>query len=167
MSNINEKDTTKVQTNVQRFLNFSLGTEQYAVPLLCVKEVVATPDFTSIPYTPPHFLGIINLRGQVISVIDMRTKFGIKSDPNGESAVIICDLSPLCIGIVVNSVNCVLSLADQDIQPKPQIESSKKTDHITGVTKQGEKLVLLLDIAKALDVQDLTLAKNATEKKAS
>jgi purine-binding chemotaxis protein CheW len=159
-------ETGKNTTNneIQRFLAFSLGQEQFAVPLLSVKEVIAMPEYTPVPYTPAHFLGIINLRGQVISVIDMRTKFGIKPENSAETAVIICDLAPLCVGIVVNSVNSVLSLTHSQINPKPQIESSKKTDHITGVTKIGERLCLLLYIAKALDLQDL-MAIRAQEKK--
>lgn len=154
-----------IKTNVQRFLAFSLGQEEFAMPLLCVKEVIAMPDFTPIPQTPPHFLGVINLRGQVISVIDLRSKFGIKAENSAELAVIICDLSPLSIGVVVNSVNSVLSLAEEDIQPRPEIESTKRTDHITGVAKQGARLTLLIDIAKALDVADLAAMKNAGDKK--
>lgn len=159
---LNEK--SQVKTNTQRFLSFSLGHEEFAIPLLCVKEVIAMPDFTPIPQTPSHFLGVINLRGQVISVIDLRTKFGIKAESSSESAVIICDLSPLSIGVVVNSVNSVLSLAEEDINPRPEIESTKRTDHITGVARQGEKLTLLIDIAKALDVADLTAMKAAGKK---
>jgi purine-binding chemotaxis protein CheW len=85
-----------------RYLSFSLGTEEYAIPLLAVKEVIAMPEFTSVPYTPSHFLGIMNLRGQVISVMDLRKKLGIKPGSTAETAVIICDLSPLCIGVVVD-----------------------------------------------------------------
>lgn len=146
---------------LKRFLEFSLGTEAYAVPLLSVKEVIAYPDITRIPYTPPYFLGIMNLRGQVISVIDLRLKFGIKADQNTETAVIICDLAPLCIGIVVNSVNSVLPLRESEISERPDIQSSKSSDYIIGVTRQDKKLVLLLDMAKAIDVEDQSTAKKA------
>ena len=63
----------------QRYLSFSLGSEDYAIPLLSVKEVIAVPEITPIPFTPSHFLGIMNLRGQVISIIDLRSKLGIKT----------------------------------------------------------------------------------------
>jgi purine-binding chemotaxis protein CheW len=160
--NVSMKEQTKTG-ELRRFLEFSLGSEAYAVPLLSVKEVIAYPDITRIPYTPPHFLGIMNLRGQVISVIDLRTKFGIKTEQNAETAVIICDLAPLCIGIVVNSVNSVLPLHDSDISDRPDIQSSKSSDYITGVTRQDQKLVLLLDMAKAIDVEDQSAAKKAQE----
>ena len=158
------ENAKKAQGEVKRFLAFSLGQEQFAIPLLSVKEVIAKPDYTPIPHTPAHFLGIINLRGQVISVVDMRTKFGIKADPSAETAVIICDLHPLSIGVVVNSVNSVLSLTEDKISPPPEIESSKKTDHFLGVAKHDNKLVLLLDIAKALGVEDLRLAQSAGDR---
>jgi len=154
----------RLQGDLKRFLAFSLGQEQFAIPLLAVKEVIAKPDYTPIPHTPSHFLGIINLRGQVISVVDLRTKFGIKADPTAESAVIICDLHPLSIGVVVNSVNSVLSLTDDKISPPPEVESSKKTDHFMGVARHDNRLVLLLDIARALGVEDLRLAQAAGEK---
>lgn len=162
-----EIQNEKIETgDVQRFLAFTLSMEEFAIPLLAVKEVIAIPDITPIPYTPPHFLGIMNLRGQVISVIDLRLKFNMKAERSEETAVIICDLSPLCIGIVVNSVNQVLSLSQDDVQPKPEIESNKRSDYITGVTQIDRKLVLLLDLAKTLNVEDHMAIKNATAKTA-
>ncbi|MBI3544117.1 MAG: purine-binding chemotaxis protein CheW [Deltaproteobacteria bacterium] len=147
----------------KKYLCFSLGGESYAVPLLAVREVIAVPEITPVPHTPSHFLGIMNLRGQVISIIDLRTKFGLKAELTSRSAVIVCDLSPISLGIVVNSINAVLSISDQDIQPKPDIASNKNTAYITGVSKQGERLVLLLDLAKALDVEDLVAAREAQQ----
>lgn len=146
---------------VSRFLSFSLGKEDYAIPLLSVKEVIAMPEITPIPYTPSHFLGIMNLRGQVISVIDLRTKFNIKTETSTETAVIICDLKPICLGVVVNSVNSVLSLSRQEINPRPEIQSSKASDYITGVTRKDQQLILLIDIARALDIQDQAALKSA------
>lgn len=162
----NGSDNSK-SGEIKRYLQFSVGPEDYAIPLLSVREVIAMPDITRIPYTPPHFLGIMNLRGQVISIIDLRLKFGIKADSNADTAVIICDLAPLCLGIVVNSVNSVLPLRESDISEKPEIQSSKASDYITGVTRKEKSLILLLDIAKALDVADHAAVKQATEGKRS
>lgn len=171
MENEVKKDEASVietqSSEVSRFLSFSLGKEDYAVPLLSVKEVIAMPEFTTIPYTPTHFLGIMNLRGQVISVIDLRTKFNIKAEAGAETAVIICDLKPLCLGIVVNSVNSVLSLTPGEINPRPEIHSSKASDYIMGVTRKDKQLILLIDIAKALDVADQTALKQAHGMKAA
>ena len=159
---------TELRSGAERYLAFTLGAEQYAVPLLSVKEVVALPETTRVPYTPPHFLGIMNLRGQVISLFDLRLKLGMKADNGPESAVIICDLNPLSFGVVVNSVDSVLSLFKDDIKSKPETESKIKTDYIQGVTQRQGKLVLLLDVAKALSIDEiLAIKRNAAANLAS
>ena len=157
MSTSIEKDASKNRQSGQgeRYISFSLGQEEYAIPLLVVKEVIAIPDITPIPFTPSHFLGIMNLRGQVISVIDFRTKLGIKPSPGAETAIIICDLSPLTLGVVVDSINSVVAPLDSELSSKPDIQSNHNTDYITGVFKRDKKLVLLLEIARALSVEDL------------
>jgi purine-binding chemotaxis protein CheW len=150
-----------------RYLSFTLGTEDYSIPLLSVREVIAVPEITPVPSTPAHFLGIMNLRGQVISIIDLRQKLGIKPQNSADAAVIICDLTPLCIGVVVDSINSVLSPSDSEISEKPDIQSNRNTDYITGVFRSGNKLVLMLDVAKALSVEDLRSASKQGEKKAA
>jgi purine-binding chemotaxis protein CheW len=143
----------------ERFLSFSLGAEEYAIPLLAVREVIAMPEYTPVPYTPPYFLGIMNLRGQVISVMDMRQKLGVKADKNAETTVIICDLGGISIGVVVDSVNTVLSPNPDEVAPKPEIQSSRATDFITGVYRKDKKLILFLDIAKSLNLEDQNAIK--------
>ena len=163
MSDVAEQQTKgKNRSQSQRYLNFSLGGEEYAISLHQVKEVIAVPDITQVPYTPPHFLGIMNLRGQVISVLDLRLKFGIKADSTAETAVIICDIADHSLGMVVSSVNSVLALDEGEISPKPEIHSQKNTDYITGVAKKDKKLVLLLDISKALSVEEHAAMNKAT-----
>lgn len=76
-------NTDKTES-LEKFLGFSLGTEEYAIPLLSVKEVIALPEITPVPFSPPHFLGIINLRGQIISVMDLRKKFALGEAKFGE-----------------------------------------------------------------------------------
>jgi purine-binding chemotaxis protein CheW len=155
------------RSDAKRFLVFSLGAEDYAIPLLSVKEVVALPDTTRVPHTPPYFLGIMNLRGQVISIFDLRLKLGMKAENTSETAVVICDFSPLCFGVVVNSVNSVLPLAEDEIKDKPEIESRHNSEYITGVTKVKDKLILLLDLAKALNIEDRLAVKRANTGKAA
>lgn len=156
----------KKQMENSRFLSFSLGTEEYAVPLLSVREVIAIPEFTPIPYTPAHFLGIMNLRGQVISVIDLRTKFAIKPVGKEETSVIICDIAPYVLGVVVDSVNSVLNPKPEDISPRPDIESNRNTEFISAVYRKDKHLVLILDIYKTLTAEDRS-AMNKGVKKAA
>lgn len=139
---------------VSRYLGFRLHTDDYAIPLLRVKEVIALPEMTPVPQTPAYFLGIMNLRGQIISVIDLRLKLGLKAENNEDTCVIICDLAPLCLGIVVSSVTNVLALTPDQIGPRPEVSGTAKTDFVLGVAKQQKSMTLIIDIASALGVED-------------
>jgi purine-binding chemotaxis protein CheW len=148
------------------YLKFSLHDEHFALPLLMVKEVIALPEVTSIPNTPKYFLGIMNLRGQIISIVDLRTKLNIQSQFNAETTVVICEMKPYCVGIVVDSVDNVLSLTNAEIKEKPKIESAGPTDYITGVVNKDNQLILIVDMIKALDMSDRELIANAERKAA-
>lgn len=137
-----------------RYLSFSLGVEEYAVPLLSVKEVIAVPEVTSIPFTPTYFLGIMNLRGQVISILDLRLKLGMKSQNTTETSVIICDLSSVVLGIVVDSINSVLTPKPEDVSEKPSIQNTKSSDYISHVYRRDKNMILFLDLQKTLSVED-------------
>ena len=164
MTEVQEKRENK---STARYLSFSLGGEEYAIPLLAVREVIAMPEITSIPYTPPYFLGIMNLRGQVISIMDLRSKLSIKPLNSSETSVIICDLNSLSIGVVVDSINSVLSPAESEVSAKPDMQSNRNSDFITGVYRKDKKLVLFLDVAKTLNVQDKAVVDGAHLKKAA
>lgn len=143
-----------------RFLSFSLNSEQYAVPLLKVKEVIALTETTPVPYAPAHFKGIMNLRGQVISVIDLRMKLKMpKVEASSETAIIILDLSPLALGVIVDSVESVLAVNREEIQPPPDV-GGRDTAYITGVARKDKKLILVLDIERTLSVEDLRAVKS-------
>jgi len=144
-----------------RFLCFSLGEAEYAVPLLTVKEVLALPEITPVPQTLPHFLGIMNLRGQVISVMDLRIKLSIKPTESPETAVIILDLKPNLVGVVVDAINSVIHPTQEQISDKPEIQSQKNTDYIQAVYSENERMILLLDIQKTLNLGDQLSIANA------
>lgn len=156
-------DTAEIN---DRYLCFNLGNEEFAIPLLAVREVIGLPDITKVPQAPSHFLGITNLRGQIISIIDLRLKFGIKSQNTNETTVIICDFGSFCLGSVVDSVNKVLSPEEKDLGDKPTMTETKQSAHITGVINKEDKIILRLDIAKALNAEDLIIAKDTVQKSA-
>lgn len=157
---------TGVLLDSERYIRFSLGEEEYAMPLLRVREVIAMPDITSIPQTPSYFLGIMNLRGQVITILDLRTKLGIKPANTSEVAVIICDLGSISIGVVVDSINSVLTPKAGELSERPTMQGGKAADYITGVYRKEAGLVLLLDISKLLSVEDQGVAKSQAKKAA-
>ncbi|MEK6626681.1 MAG: chemotaxis protein CheW [Bdellovibrionota bacterium] len=145
-------------TQEQRFLTFSLGVEEYAIPLLSVREVIAVPEITPMPFTPTYFLGLMNLRGQVISVIDLRQKLGVKAQTSSENAVIICELNAGHLGILIDSVNAVITPSSESISAPPEIQGSLNLECVAGVfrnqEKLQEKLILIIDIEKTLSGDD-------------
>lgn len=149
-----EQILNKEGKKTNRYLCFNLGPEQFAIPLLAVKEVIGLPKVTPVPQSSPQFLGVIDLRGTVISIIDFRKKFNIKSELNPETTVVILDIGELNIGILVDCVNSVVTMPLDQIKPCPGIESSKSIDHITGVFHKDDQLILMLNVAKALSVDD-------------
>ncbi len=153
-----------MSNTVSSYIRFSLHNECFAIPLLLVKEVIAYPEITAIPNTPKHFLGIMNLRGQIISIIDLRDKLNIKNDFNPETTVIICDLNTCTIGIVVDSVDSVLSLKQSEIKDKPDIQGPISSEYITGIVNLDHRLILLIDVTKALDLKDKEIASMNTRR---
>lgn len=160
-----EKDnvTKMKRTNAElsRFIEFSLGNEDYAIPLLMVREVISVPDTTPIPKSPAHFLGIMNLRGQVISVVDLRKKLKVEAKQDKEEAVIIVDIGGMNIGVVVDSINRVLAFSSDEVSEMPEVENQLNTHYIFGVYKKENSLTVLLDIAKVLDLKDLDMINSA------
>lgn len=147
-----------------RFIEFSLGEEDYAIPLLMVREVISIPETTPIPKAPKHFIGLMNLRGQVISIVDLRTKLTIKPNEDmSDSAVIIVDFNGVNIGIIVDSINKVLAFSPNDVQEMPELESQVRSDYILGVYKKEDGLTVLLDIAQCLDVKDYNVLKSVKQ----
>jgi purine-binding chemotaxis protein CheW len=163
----NQPQKARQADTSDRYLAFSLRQEQYAIPLLQVKEVIGMTEPTPIPQTPPYFKGIINLRGQVISVIDLRSKLQLsKADDGPETSIIILDLEPLCLGVIVDSINSVLALGSDDLSPAPDTPTNKD-QYLTGVARKDNRLTLLLDIKATLNVQDLHAMKTASMKSAA
>lgn len=141
----------------QRYLAFNLRAEQYAIPLLEVKEVIGMTEPTAVPQTPAYFKGIINLRGQVISVIDLRSKLQLTKAAEGpETSIIILDLEPLCLGVIVDSINSVLALSPDEISAPPD-GTDMKNSYLTGVARKDNRLTLILNIRATLNIQDLNL----------
>jgi purine-binding chemotaxis protein CheW len=121
-----------------------------------VKEVIEMTEPTPIPQAPAEFLGIINLRGQVISVIDLRTKLQVMKSPYGpKTAIIILDIdSAISVGVVVDRVNSVLAFQHEDISAAPDTHSTK-TGYLTGVARKDKHLTLIIDIKAALNPAEL------------
>ncbi|RZA08570.1 MAG: purine-binding chemotaxis protein CheW [Proteobacteria bacterium] len=131
-----------------RYLCFSLGDESFALPLLNVREVLAQPEIVPVPHTPSYFQGLMNLRGQVVSVMDLRLKLGVKPRlDSSECVVIICALEGFVVGITVDAVNSVVAPKEEELSSE-----AGHRDYLAGVYRHGQELVLLLDVARALSL---------------
>ena len=147
--------TKKGESEDQRFLIFALSDEVCAVPLAKVREVIALGGITKVPNTPAHFRGIMNLRGQLISIIDLRVKFRLKEAPQtAESAIIILELKTLCIGIIIDFVEAVQRISSKSIDITANINGKINSNYITGVARLDERILHMLDIEKALNIED-------------
>lgn len=138
-----------------QYLTFALGPEEYGLEILKVREIIGYVDITAVPRVPPHIKGVINLRGQVISVIDLRERFGMQpAEQTDQTCIIVVEIKKegrkLSTGIIVDSVSEVLSISNEDIEPSPEFGSSVDIDFILGIGKIGSCVKILLDIDKVL-----------------
>jgi purine-binding chemotaxis protein CheW len=142
-----------------KYLTFALGPEEYGLEILKVREIIGYMDITAVPQTPAHVKGVINLRGQVIPVIDLRAKFGMETaEVTEQTCIIVVETSQsdrnFSTGIVVDRVQEVLDVAGEDIEEAPQFGSSVNTDFILGMGKVGDSVKILLDIDRVLEGTD-------------
>ena len=144
-----------------KYLTFALGSEEYGLEILKVREIIGYMEITAVPQTPGHVKGVINLRGQVIPVIDLRAKFGMETaEVTEETCIIVVEISQgkrkFSTGVVVDHVSEVLDINGEDIEEAPQFGSSVNTDFILGMGKIQNSVKILLDIDKVLDGDDLS-----------
>ncbi|MFT3785575.1 MAG: chemotaxis protein CheW [Tepidisphaeraceae bacterium] len=142
-----------------KYLTFALGREGYGIEILKVREIIGYMDITSVPRTPSHVKGVINLRGQVISVIDLRAKFGMEeAQRTDETCIIVVETSQagrkLSTGLIVDKVSEVLNIASESIEPPPSFGMSVDADFIRGMGKIGNSVKILLDIDRVLGPGD-------------
>lgn len=138
-----------------KYLTFALAKEEYGLEILKVREIIGYMDITAVPRMPPHVRGVINLRGQVIAVVDLRAKFGMESAPRtDETCIIVVEIRQggrtVSTGIVVDRVSEVLDVPVENIEEPPQLGSAARTDFILGMGKIGESVKILLDIDRVL-----------------
>ncbi len=151
------------QNRLDKYLTFSLGDEEYGVEILKVREIIGLMEITKVPRMPEFVRGVINLRGKVIPVIDLRLKFGMAAEEDTErTCVIVVDLGETLIGVVVDKVSEVLAIAESEIDDTPAFGVSVDTEFILGMGKTKGKVIILLDIKKALTFGEIkTLAEVA------
>lgn len=159
MSSFNPATATDTR---QQYLTFTLGEALFAVGTLNVREIIEYGHLTPVPLMPPSILGVINLRGGVVPILDLRQRFGQgATQVSRRSCIVILEVQrsgiDQVIGIVVEAVNAVLEIPEQDIEPPPSFGSQIPTDFLIGMGKLDTRLVVLLDIGSVLSLDDLQL----------
>jgi purine-binding chemotaxis protein CheW len=157
-------DNTKNTAEVQQFLSFTLSNESYGVDLMSVREIKGWSQTTRLPNSPEFMKGVINLRGVVVPIFDLRKRFGMgNSEPNEKNAVIIVAVDKRIVGILVDAVSDILDATSNEISQAPQMESKVDADFIKGLISIEDKMVVLLDVNKIFDLETLQIAEKATK----
>ena len=140
-----------LSTGGSQFLTFSLGDELYGVDILRVQEIKGYTAVTKIPNTPPHIKGVLNLRGTIVPIVELRTKFGMPTiDYTTFTVIIVVVVQDKVMGLVVDAVSDVLDIEKKDIQSAPDFGNKVDVAFLNGIGKSGDKLVSLLDIDRLL-----------------
>jgi purine-binding chemotaxis protein CheW len=149
-------------TDGSQYLTFTLGYEEYGVEILKVQEIKGYSAITPIPSTPPSLKGVMNLRGTIIPVVDLRAKFGMaEAEYNQFTVIIVVTVGAKIMGLVVDAVSDVLNIPRADIQETPDFGAQVDARFINGMAKAGDKLVVLLDIDKVLSGEELAALGSA------
>lgn len=147
-----------------KYLTFVLAEEEYGLEILKVREIFGMMDITAVPRTPDFIKGVINLRGKVIPIMDLRLKFGMpEAEHTDETCIIVVQVDGLDMGIVVDRVSEVLDIAGEDIDPSPDFGGSVDTDFILGMGKSNGRVTILLDVSRVVTRGDVAGLAEAVE----
>ncbi len=152
------ENLTGTGTVGSEFLTFTLGNEEYGMDILKVQEIRGYDAVTTIANTPEFIKGVINLRGTIVPIVDLRIKFHLGTvEYNQLTVVIILNLGHRVVGIVVDSVSDVLALTPEQIRPTPDLSAGLDTRYITGLGTVGERMLILVDIEKLMSSNEMAL----------
>jgi len=149
--------------DVKECLSFRLGAEEYGIDILAVREIRAFERPTRIASAPAFILGVINLRGVIVPIVDLRIKFGVgEAAYDGTTVVIILNVANRVLGIVVDSVSDVLPLKDEEIRPAPEFSAAIEASYVRGLASVNERLLILVDIEMLMTSPGMALVREAT-----
>jgi purine-binding chemotaxis protein CheW len=157
MTNIvNDLIETDEDTQKGRFLTFSIGNENYGIEIRHVTEIIGIQEITVVPELPHYIKGIINLRGKIIPVLDVRLRFKREpKDYNDRTCIIVVDIMDASVGLIVDEVSEVITIEDENIVPPPSIKSGFHNNYVKGIGKVGNDVKLLLDCDKLLNYDEI------------
>lgn len=163
MSEHIEQDmSVEEETQKGKYLTFTLGREVYGLEIKYVTEIIGLQPITEVPDLPGYVMGIINLRGQIIPVIDMRLRFKKpQQEYNERTCIIVVDIGELGVGLIVDTVAEVLAIAEEDIALPPNLQNNNYTQRfIKAIGKVGDDVKLILDGERVLSAEEISLVEN-------
>lgn len=151
MEQMQKKDDELLQ-----LVTFSIGEEEFGVDILKVQEIIRTMEITKVPRAQDFVEGVINLRGKVIPIIDLRRRFGFTSKEHDKhTRIIVIEINNMIVGFVVDSVSEVLRIPAATVEPPPPVVAGVESEYISGVGKLQDRLLILLDLDKLLSGEDM------------
>ncbi len=143
-------------TQKGKYLIFPLGKEDYAIGIRCITEIIGMQPITAVPELPAYVKGIINLRGKIIPVTDVRLRFRMEPAAyNDRTCIIVIDVRGLSVGLIVDNVSEVLSVPEKDIVPPPGMDKDAGTRYVQAIIKVGEDVKLILDCERLISDRDV------------
>jgi purine-binding chemotaxis protein CheW len=141
-----------------QIVGFRIGRETFGLPISMVHEIVRPPEITNVPHAPEYVEGVMNLRGRIVPVIDLRRRFGgVPMENSRKNRVLVVDVDARAVGLIVDSASEVLKISDLEIEPPPNVLSEASTNYVTGVAKYQGRLIILVDLRKILQSGELRL----------
>ena len=144
-------ETETLQQDEQQLVVFDLSSEAYGVDIGAVREIIRLQDITKVPRTPEFVVGVINLRGKVIPVVDLRKRFGLPvEEESKENRIVVVDIGAQDIGVVVDAVTEVLRIATESVEPPASVITTADSEYLLGIAKLDSRLIILLDLERVL-----------------
>lgn len=152
-----DNETVNITDELIQLVGFNLGDEEFGVDILKVQEINRMVDITKVPQSPDFVEGVINLRGEIIPVIDLRKRFGLsKKEADRQTRIIVAEVGDSTLGFVVDAVSEVIRIKSNTVEPPPKIVQGQHADYIHGVGKIDDRLLMLIDIDKVLSQSEIS-----------
>ena len=151
-----QEQISKVESDELQLVSFNIGTEEFGVDILKVQEINRMVEITKVPQAPTYVEGVINLRGKVIPIVDLRMRFNLElKEHDKNTRIVVVDIGGNIMGMIVDSVSEVLRLPASTIEPPPEIVTGVNSEYIKGVAKLEDRLLIFLDLSRVIDVSEI------------
>jgi len=154
---LNQKEMAgNISTSELQLVSFNIGSEEFGVDILKVQEINRMVEITKVPQAPHYVEGVINLRGKVIPVIDLRKRFNLEvKEHDKDTRIVVVDINNNIMGMIVDAVSEVLRLPADTIEPPPELVTGVNSEYIKAVAKLEDRLLIFLDLSKVIDAEEI------------